>query len=93
MIVAYSDSWTQRSAAVREAASRRFGFVWKLWIIGNPRIKFENIMFILFFLRNIRDTNFFTKIYHRYRTTVAQKCVTSRMVSRGENAGPRGLAE
>jgi hypothetical protein len=37
------------------------------------RIKFENILFIQFFARNIRDAKSFTKIYHRFRTTIARK--------------------
>ena len=37
------------------------------------RIKFENILLISFFLRNIRDVNFLTEIYYRSRKTVARE--------------------
>ena len=37
------------------------------------RIKFENILFIQFFLRNIWNVKSFVEIYHRSRTTVTRK--------------------
>jgi hypothetical protein len=60
------------------------------------RIKFENILSIQFFFRNIRDAIFFVQ---KYTVGLAQPLcendvrVTLQAVSRGERARPRGLME